>query len=501
MHTIKPTVLGHETSEIQAAQLRVSQFRLYPAFSIIAILASCLVAFIFIPEFDHHEHFALWIPALILSVGLLAGVLIAAVRSPASLLRTESILSFGLVYWITLDAIQGSYGLWGTSREAVETAFLGTALFAAAIWLGSAVPASMSRLNNTALSGDLSPALVFGVGLITFVAGILQPMLACNLSPGCFAKAFFMPWDTLPWRNFSLGEGGSGLNTLLKYVGFLGFLTLPLSAVLVRLEGRLSWRVILLWLLGMLILMLLIQSGDRRIVGMTIASTGLLWVLLRPDVRLRHLFRLAIIAAGLLLVLEAMVSWRAIGIGTGLMSGVPLVGKSKNTLSVDKHFYYMAHAMTIVPERHPYKPVEGLLFTLGAPIPRSVWPDKPAQRGINLSQLIGERKGPGFTWTCSAVGDFYLMGGLWVIAFGGLIFGILARACNQLLFQPLSARSRLLYAFSVMILFIGLRAIRDLTAIGLFVLFCLLFVLAMRRLFRKVVRYSTTTARAVPEIG
>jgi hypothetical protein len=459
------------------------------------------VAFIFIPEFDHHERFALWIPALILSVGLLAGVLIAAVCSPASLLRTESILSFGLVYWVMLDAIQGSYGLWGTSREAIETAFLGTALFAVAIWLVSAAPAGISKPNNTVLSGDLSPGLVFGVGLISFMAGMLQPMLACNLNPGCLAEAFFMRWDTVPWRNFSLGEGGSGLNTLLKYVGFLGFLTLPLSAVLVRLEGRLSWRVILLSLLGMLVLMLLIQSGARRIVGMTVASTGLLWVLLRPDVKLRHLLRLAIIGIGLLLVLEAMVSWRAIGIGTGLMSGAPLVGKSENTLSVDKNFYYMTHAMTIVPERHPYKPVEGLLFTLGAPIPRSVWPGKPAQRGIDLTRLIGERKAPGFTWTCSAVCDFYLMGGLWVIAFGGLIFGILARACNQLLFQPLTVRSRLLYAFTVMILFIGLRAIRDLTAIGLFVLFCLLFVLAMRRLLRKVVRYNTSTAHAVPEIG
>ncbi len=465
-------------------QFASSQFRAYPAAAIFMILAGACLAVLMIPVTGHESPTGLFWSSVVLSMGLIFGVAMSVMNSPASVFRAECILSLGLVYWVTLDPIQGAYGLAGTSIEAVAMAMAGTGLFAAAIWVGAMLPLRLVSGGANSITGDFAPGLVFWAGIATFCAGILQPMLACKASPLCFVESLFTPWDQVPWRTYKAGTSGSGLNTLLRYLGYFGFLTLPMAVVLLRSQQRFSWRVAFLAFLGTLILILLVQSGARRIVGMLVASSGLIWILLRPSIRFRELLRLGIVALSLLLVLEAMVSWRKIGIGTGLIQGESLTGISRSHLiSVDKNFYYMSHAMTVVPEHHPHKPVDGLLWAIGGPIPRSVWPSKPISRGIDLLPYIGKRAPAGFSWTCSAVCDLYLIGGAWAIGAGGLVFGVLAGLCNQLLFQPPSGKSRIMFGFGVMMLFIGLRSIRDLMAIGFFIMLCICLILLLRRLF------------------
>jgi hypothetical protein len=450
-------------------------------FSIVSIAVACAWAELLIPEQAYYAQGALFAPSLVLSIGLVSGVVVGGIARPASFLRTESILSFGLVYWITLDPIQGSYGLWGTSLSAVHNVYLGTAIFAVGMWLGSSLPQASERRTSVSLGSEFPPRAIFQLGVVVFLGGMLKPMLACSFNPVCLGEGFFMPWREVPWHSFRLSDSGFGFNTILKYLGFLGFLSLPLAAVMHHLERRNSQRVTILWCFGVVMLLLLIQEGSRRIVGLTVASTALVSILLKPRVSFRRLARLGVVAVGLLVLLEMMVSWRDVGIGAALASGEAIGDASHGILKVDKNFYYLAHAMTVVPEPHPYRTVDGLLWAIGGPIPRSVWPSKPASRGIDLVSIIGDRKQPGFSWSCSAVGDLYLMGGMLAIALGGLMFGLLARACNGFLFMPPTVRSRLFYGFGVMALFVGLRNIKDLMSVGLVVMILILMVLGARR--------------------
>lgn len=445
-----------------------NQFRILQVETLLFIAASGILAQFLIPASDFFTPGALMLPATVLALGLVAGPLISAIKHPASLLRAESVLSVGLIYWILIDAIQGSYGLWGTSETAIQKAFLGITIFAMGLWVGSILTTQVRGQLSTTHWPDVSTRFLYRAGLLTFTAGMLEPLLACNLNPACIVQSFFLPWYEVPWRIVDFGS----FDTLLRYIGFLGFLTLPIAAALLQQEGRLTKRVVIISLLGAILVLILMQTGARRKVGLVVAATGLVWILLQSRIRFNHLFKLAMLSVALLAMLEVVHAWRDEGLATALFSESETeeVVQEEGVISIDKNLHYMSHAMTVVPQYRPYKPMDALLAMIGSPIPRSIWPDKPAQGGdLPLPMLIGERKAPGFSWSCSIVCDFYLMGGIVVIAIGGLFFGFLAQLVNSLLYQPVSVPSRVIYAFALMSLFIGLRNGRDLIAIGLIV--------------------------------
>lgn len=442
------------------------QFATLPEWSATGIILGGLLAYLLMPEYGHYNPGALAAPAVALSIGLMVGPFVSGLLRPASLLRAEPVLFFGLIYWVLLDAIQGSYGLWGTAHHAVLQSFIGVAVFALGILAGSLFTSTLYGSERLGFWSDISPHVIFRAVLLTFFAGILKPLLSCELNPQCFVDSFFIPYKELPWRTVKFGA----FDTVIKYVGFLGYLSLPLTAALYYSERSFTPRVLLSCILGLFLLLLFAQTGSRRFVGMVVMATGLTWVLLHERIHLAHLLKLALISALMLLLLETMVSWRNEGLGTAFISKETKTAHNQGLVSVDKNLYYMSHAMTVVPRLHDYAPVDGIMAVIAAPIPRSIWREKPTQGGnIPLLQLIGIRKGPGFSWSCSAVCDFYLMGGLVAIGLGGAVFGILAQLCNRVLYQQVSLPSRILYSFGLMSLFIGLRNTRDLTAIGLIV--------------------------------
>lgn len=442
-----------------------NQYRLYPLHALLGIAGGAAAAYLLIPDIDHYSQGALVLPATALALGLLVGPAVSALRNPPSLLRAESVLAVGLIYWILFDAIQGVHGLWGTTQLAIHRAFFSVALFGAALWVGSLASQLTYKPQKHIEYRELSADYVFGLVLLTFLSGIFLPLYSCQLTPQCIADAFFLSNDEVPWGRLSLGS----FDTVFKYIGYLGYTTLPLAIVLLHLERRLNTRVVIAIILGLILLIFFMQSGSRRKAGMVVAAAGLAWVLLHDRVLLRHLFVLGVISLATLFMAEFIVTWRNAGLATAIFSDEKQEER-KGVITIDKNLYYMTHAMAIVPERYPYKPIDGPLSAIGAPIPRSIWPSKPSQGGgIPLLQFIGKRKNAGFTWSCSAVCDFYLYGGYPSVIIGGMFFGVLASVSSRRLLISTSASSRLIYAFALMSLFIGLRNFRDLTAIGIIV--------------------------------
>lgn len=412
----------------------------------------------FIPASGFQEAGALIPSGIALMLGLLLGPLVAVIRQPDSLFRVEHLLMVGLVYWIVFDAAQGAYDLGNVSHEAVVNAFNGIALMAAAIWTGSVLAAPLQSREATREPLKLNARFVFFAAIACFFLGMLRVFIACRLNPGCVVSAFYAPRFANAWSTANIGH----FDTILLRLQYFAYLVLPLTVALHHLEKRISWRVIGTLFLGVLFLCILISTGGRRQVGMVMGSSVLVWVLLNRPVKIRQLLFAGLFLLVILYVLQLMISWRNVGFAKAF-SGEPEYAhaiKTHGFLDIDKNLLFLARITDLVPEKYPYTGMQGVIFIATAPIPRTLYPNKPVNRGFPLAYILNLRKNPGWTWTTTAVGDLYLIGGFAAIFLGGLLFGVLAALCNRLLY-PVTVRRALLFGVSAMTLFIGLRAVHD----------------------------------------
>src|SRR5215212_7416467 len=99
--------------------------------SLVAILSTSvatIAAVLLVPE-NPTGPGALFYPALVMSAGLAAAPLSAAIGHPKALLRGESLLALAPIYWLLLDLLQGVYPLEDITSDQVRQAFLGIGLF------------------------------------------------------------------------------------------------------------------------------------------------------------------------------------------------------------------------------------------------------------------------------------------------------------------------------------------------------------------------------------
>ena len=438
-------------------------FAARPALGLLGAIIGTIFAVFLVPVNEHYARGALVPSATALALGMLAGPVWSARRHPVSAFRPEHLLLLGLVYWLLLDALQSLAQLWDVTHATVQATFLYTGLFAACLWLGSALTTLLAPPVRCERQGpDVGPAFLYAAGLLCFVLGFAQALVTCRFSPECLVEALAAPRFEVPW--FS-GPGIKGLNQILLYMKYFGFLLPPLLAALYLAEGRLTLRSLVLTLLTAAFLLLLLRDGGRKEVGVAVGAGLLAWMLLQPRLRGRHFGYLLGAVAGLLLLMQVMVTWRDVGV-TRAFGGAQPAPKAYGGLVVDFGLDWMTHAIQTVPERAPHVGWNGIAYALSYPIPRSVWPTKPPQHGIDLPRHLGRQYGPGFSWNCTAVCDLYLIGGWFAVAMGGVMYGVLANLASRLLFRPQSVRSRLLYAVIAMTLFLTLRALWEFTAQG-----------------------------------
>ena len=463
MSSLYPTsaaTLPYDTANRQGSP------RVRPAWALLGVVAGAVFAVLLVPDGGHYVPGALMPAGLALGVGLMFGPILSGMRDPGTAFRAEHVLMFGLLYWILIDVIQGSvsYRLWDVSPETVQLAFFYTGLFAAFLWIGSALASLMVSGPPVPRSGpDLGVRFLFVAGLACFVLGFAQAALTCRLSVGCVVDALFRPRFEVPW--FS-GPGIKGLNQVLLHLKYFGYLIPAILVALVSLERRISWRSVVLFPLAIAFMLLLLRDGGRKELGTVIGAALLTWILLRPRRELRHYAFVVAAVAGLLMLMQVMVTWREVGV-TRAFGGDQPAPKVYRRLAIDWSFDWMAHAIEVVPQRAPHVGWNGIVYVLGYPIPRSVWPSKPPLHGIDLPRHIGREYGPRFSWNCSTVCDLYLIGGSPAVAIGGILYGFLANLASRLLFQPPSVRSRLLYAVVAMVLFLALRTLIEFMVQGI----------------------------------
>jgi len=433
---------------------------------IYVILLGWMCSILILPEYKYMGATEMMPAGAVLALGLLLTVIIAVARQPDSLFRVENLVMLGIFYWVVLDAVQGAYDYWGVSRTAMVKSFCAIALFGVSVWVGSIWASTLKVKASVREFVSIDADFLFVAVLSAFLLSMLRVFIACKLDLMCIAGGLLAPRFESPWHTLDVAN----LDTILVHLQNLGKLIPPLTVALFYMERRFSWRVFLCLLLGIIALFIVIQSGGRRHVGMVVGASLFVWLLLLRPLKWRHLVAATAVAACLIYLMEIMVTWRNEGFSAVFEERVVYEDYSGHEplIKVDRNLKFMAYIMDVVPERHPHTGWEGIYSILAAPIPRSILPGKPAVHAFPIRDYVSHLpQAPSWTWTCSSVCDFYLIGGFLGVSLGGFAFGVMAYFANGLLVPPVTIRKALMYGVIAMVLFISIRAVREVMRLGL----------------------------------
>jgi hypothetical protein len=426
-----------------------------PWVGVIAVATSVAIALLFIPN-DTSPWGALYFPALVLTLGLLASPALTAFLDPASVFRVENLVMVGLIYWILLDLLQAMHDLSTVGRAAIMSAFLMIGLFAIGVWLaGLHRPWGLPRVVLRAARANWSEGHLFGAFLTCAGFTLFRYAWPCGFDPFLMITSLGGNRWSAPWTTGYVGNWGSFL-AHLEYFGFL----LPSLTVLLANRARLWYKpaVVASMLITLALTPFLAHGGNRRTIGVMYGGAILCWVLLqRKAISLRSIFFCAIAGAIILFAMETMAVYRGIGYEM-IFSETNKNEVSISRVRVDDNFLRLAQTIEIVPLKHPHVYEKPFVYALIRPIPRVFWQSKPLDNGFDLAKAIGAK---GVVLTYSAIAEFYLSWGWPMVLFGGWFFGRLAGVCNRFLTDAPGPAGVLMFALGAMAIFAGLRSIID----------------------------------------
>ena len=166
-------------------------------------------------------------------------------------------------------------------------------------------------------------------------------------------------------------------------------------------------------------------------------------------------------------------------------------------IQIDKNFYYFGFVNGVVPDRHPHTGLLGIYSIVSSAIPRAILPGKPVYNVVPIRDYLISPKGRSWNYTCSAVCEFYMIGGYVSVLLGGLMFGVLAHFGNRLLVLPAGPANVLFYGVLAMTLFVGLRALREITIMGLIIGMLAGLIFLQRLLIKRWKLYRNASLKSV----
>ena len=436
-------------------------FRLHPGLGLIGTIAGTALAIFSMPS-DPFPAGALFFSALILTAGLLIAPTIARFENPRAVLRLEYLLVLGIIYWLLLDLIQGSYDLYRVKAEAIEHAFLAIGLFAAGVFVaGFFRPWRIPQLMQNSVATPVETRVLFRLILLFFVLGIFRFAYASDFNPVAMIYYLGVNRWAAPWGRGQLG----GWDAFLDHMTYFGYLVPVLAVALAMKTGWLRGRSLVAIACSLTVMAFIAQGGGRRIIGVMAGAALIYWVLGQKRLNVRNVVVTLTSMLAIVYVLEVMLEYRRVGLSAFVEAGPTEV--QFNRLHVDDNFYRLAQVVQIVPEEHPYVYHKQVVYALVRPVPRVFWQGKPTNPGFDLAAFLGRQ---GVSLSTSVIAEWYLIGGFIVVFLGGWLYGQLARMGNRLLASADQITPRLLYALFAMMLFAGLRSMIELVLMSYMIL-------------------------------
>jgi len=441
--------------------------------TLLGILSTCIattLSILLIPDNPTREG-ALFYPALVMSAGLAAAPIVAAVRYPKALLRGESLLALAPIYWLLLDLLQGVYSMDDVTADQVRQAFLGIGIFVAMVWLG-AIRRSwrVPQLVINSVSQEFSVNTYFALALACFFIGMLNFAVPCNFNVLEMVHYLGQERWAAPWGRGQLG----GWDAFLDHLQYFGYLLPVLTVVVGRRAGVRNARTIICIAMSIAITLFLAQSGSRRVVGVVAGMALILWILDQQRLRLKHLVVSVCVIGVLLLTLQVMLEYRNVGLGVLVGNKEVVSGRTEKRqlleeqhLRVDDNFYRLCQIIQLIPDSYPFVYHKYLVYVIVRPVPRVFWPGKPVDPGFDLPTALGVQ---GVSYSYSVIGELYMSLGFIGIALGGWFYGRVASMASGLLARSRMQGALVIYSIVVMALFSGMRSILELILVSYVVL-------------------------------
>jgi len=438
--------------------------------AIFSIGIGTTLALLLVPE-DPTSEGALLYSALVMSAGLAAAPVTAALRYPKALLRGECLLSLAPIYWLLLDLLQGVYPLPDITADQVRTAFLAIGLFVVMVWLGAIRrPWKIPQVLISAVSQEFSVNTYFALAIACFLIGMLNFAVPCDFN--VFEMVHYLGQDrwAAPWGRGQLG----GWDAFLDHLQYFGYLLPVLTVVIGRRAGVRNVRTLLCTAMSIVISLFLAQSGSRRVIGVVAGMALILWILDQRRLRVKHLLTSLIAVAGLLIALQVMLEYRNVGLSVLVGKAEVVSGRQEKRqileeqhLRVDDNFYRLCQIIQLIPESYPFVYQKYLVYVVVRPVPRVFWPGKPVDPGFDLPTVLGVE---GVSFSYSVIGELYMSLGLIGVAFGGWLYGRIASTASGLLRRCTTQGALVIYSIVVMALFSGMRSILELLLVSYVVL-------------------------------
>jgi hypothetical protein len=454
--------------------------------AIVLLILAFVLSVLLIPM-NFQEPGALFWSALLLCIGLLC-VPIFRIRfsDVRTFLYAENFVLLGLIYFVLLDLLQVSYPLTSVEVTDVQLAFLAIVVMAMGLWTGLATRAwQLPRPLMNAVTLQFRTREIFLAIWICFALGCFYHVYASGFILDAVLKGVAGGrWDA-PW---SRGQFGNW-NAFLEHLGYFGYVLPSLTVLLALSSPRPHWarpRVIIAMCLSAIFVLLLAQSGSRRLVGVVLGGAMLTWIGMQPRIKLKHMLLSASIIVLMLYALQGILNERRHGLGA-VFEGITLEGEGKSWVHVDDNFMRLTQIVSLMPEPFEYVGYKPFLYLLTRPIPRVLWPDKPSDAGYDLPSMVGLEGSGGTSLASSIVGEFYASWGLLAVFLGGIFYGKLASMWNRMLFQVATPNSKAIYGMGVMVLFASLRSMQELLLMS----YAILGWMLLSSIFRKVWRRAT----------
>ncbi len=422
---------------------------------------------------------ALFLPSLVMAVGLLLVPLATAFRSLKSILRGEHLLVLAPIYWLLLDQIQSAYEMERITTDEVKTSFIAIGLFVCGVWLACFHrPWRLPKLVVESASYDIRPNAFFTIIVVSFLLGMFKYAYPCDFDPLEMLFYLTQPRFDAPWARTQLGSW----NAFRDHMQYFGYLLPAFTVVMASKSGWLNFKTLISLVLSVTISAFLAQEGGRRIIGVIFGMAIILWVLSQKQIRMRVFLPAAIGIGTVLFIMQTMLEYRNIGLGVMLIEDEFGMDVQKpEYIHVDDNFLRLAQIVQLVPAQYPHVWEKYPIYVLVRPIPRVFWAGKPVDPGFDLPSALGLRM---VSLSSSAVGELWVTGGFWAVILGGWVYGSLAGMASRLLTQGAGFGAHVVYSAAMMALFAGVRSMLDLVLIS-YVVLAWIFICWLYRLFHK----------------
>ena len=404
-------------------------------------------------------------------VQILTGTIFAAVgaslffqhaRGQAVLWNMRNFILLGVLFWVLLDPLQMREGIDEFSYDVIVETLLYVVIFMVTVSLGYLFPPSRKVVRVfSGIYEARGDRRVFWTVVLVYLISIVPILYYSEGSLDSFLKIFLAgySWDVgVGWRRGALGTGRDFLISLSQF--FL--IAAPFLAIWALKRVPLSqWKKVVLVFILVSVSITMFFSGARRLFAFIVIGLSIyIYTAMTRRNKRRWWIIFLLVPFMLLWLMQIQVQFRGVGFyDIDLRS----VEKRLGYMHRDNNFYWLATAVDVMPEQFSFTREWPFLNFFIHPIPRFLWPGKPASEGYPFIKWDQA----GATLSSSVIGDFYVAQGLLGVIIAGLFYGWAARNWNQLVRLSYAGdiHSLIYYMGGILLFFIGIRGIGEIVTL------------------------------------